>query len=199
MPALADFLVAKIGDLLVVHAPRIAAQIFVGVVANGVALHRIRLERQRRVEFFQPVRSAGREHRMRKEALASDSGADAAGGLIVYLVARCGHLLVGQKPIAGNIRGRTRNQSDLGVAVEEHFFDIIGELEILDRLLAAQFFVPAELFDGAAHFEEVRIARVVTQKMRVHVDHELIFHTVGSLLRHCWRRGFRRCASKTPP
>jgi hypothetical protein len=57
-------LVALVGNLFVVHTPRIAADVLVGVVPDGVALTRLRLQRQRGVELVEPARLAWREDGM---------------------------------------------------------------------------------------------------------------------------------------
>ena len=84
-------LIALVGDLLVVQPPRIAADVLVGVVADGVALAGLRLQREARVELVEPTRLARREDHVREHPPRA--------GLVVDLLARVGHLLVGQEPV----------------------------------------------------------------------------------------------------
>jgi hypothetical protein len=42
----------------------------VGVVADGIALHRVRLQRQRSIEAIEPIRLAGGEDRMALKKLS---------------------------------------------------------------------------------------------------------------------------------
>ena len=115
----------------------------------------------------------------------------ARAGLVVDLLARVGHLLVGQEPVLLDVGGRRRDQRDLGVAVEEHLLVVVVELQILDGLLVvAELLVPAGLADRLAHVDEGHDAGVVAQEMRVHVHDELVLERVGALLRHRRRRGF---------
>ncbi len=176
-----ELLVALVGDLLVVHAPGIAADLLVGVVADRVALHRLGLELKRGVDLLQPARLARREDRVREQAPRAEA--------LVHLVARLRHLLVGEEPVLLDVGRRRRNQHDLGVAVEEHLLDVVVVLEVLDGLfLAGELLVPAGLADRRTHVDEALDARVVAQEMRVHVHDELVFERIRALLRHRRRR-----------
>src|ERR1700674_115027 len=48
-------LVTLVGDFLVVHPPGITADVLMGVVADGVALAGLRLEREASVELVEPA------------------------------------------------------------------------------------------------------------------------------------------------
>jgi hypothetical protein len=97
-----ELLIGFVGYLLVVHPPGVTAAFLVGVVADSIALHRVRPQRQRGIEAIEPMRLAGGEDRMGEQALGADFGADPAG-LVVDLLPRCRHLLVGEKPVANDI------------------------------------------------------------------------------------------------
>jgi hypothetical protein len=84
--------------LLVVHQPRMLGGVLVGVVADRVALDRFRLVLHRSFEMLEPVRPARREDRVREHAPAA--------GFLVHLVARLDHHLVGEEPVALDLRRR---------------------------------------------------------------------------------------------
>jgi hypothetical protein len=93
-----------------------------------------------------------------------------------------------------------RDQRDLGIAVEEHLFFVIVELQILDGLfVVVEFLVPAGLAHRLAHIDEAHDAGVVAQEVGVHVHDELVFERIGALLRHRRRRGFGRCYVEQRP
>jgi hypothetical protein len=120
-------------------------------------------------------------------------GARVGAGLIVELLARRGHHLIGEEPVLLDVGGRRRDQGDLGIAVEEDFLDVVVVLQVLERLLLLrERLVPAGLADGLARADEIHQPRVVAQEMRVHVEDHLILQPVGALLRH------RRCRSLGP-
>src|SRR5215470_11881724 len=99
-----------------------------GVVADRIALTGLRLEREAGVELVQPPRLSRRENHVRKNT--------ARTGFLIQLLARFRHLLIGQEPILLDIRGRRRDERDLGVAVEEYLLLVIVELQVLDGLFA---------------------------------------------------------------
>ncbi len=106
-------------------------------------------------------------------------------GFLVDLGARVELHLIGKEPVARLLGRRTADASDFGVAVEKHFFKIVGELQVFDGLrFALQRGVPAGFADGFALAHKVGDARVVAQKMSMHVHDELIGQRLGALTRH---------------
>src|SRR5580700_5729743 len=98
-----------------------------GVVAYGVALAGLRLEREPGIELLEPARLTWREDHVREQP--------ARAGLAVELLARLRHLLVGEEPVPLDVRWRRRDERDLGVAVEEHLLDVVAVFEVLEGLL----------------------------------------------------------------
>ncbi len=177
-------LVALVGDLLVVEPPGIAADVLVRVVADGVALAGLRLQREAGIELVEPAGWPGVKMHVREHAPRA--------GLVVDLLAGVRHLLVGQEPVLLDVRRRRGDQRDLGVAVEKHLLLVVVELQILDGLLVVgELLVPAGLADGGAHVDEGHDAGVVAQEMRVHVHDELVFQRGCALVGHRRGRGFR--------
>ncbi len=87
-----QFFIKRVEQFFVVQVPRVARQVFVGVVANGVALERIGFQGfVVLLGFFQPARHAGHEDGVREHALAAR--------LLVDMAARLRLHLVGQKPV----------------------------------------------------------------------------------------------------
>ncbi len=116
----------------------------------------------------------------------------ARASFLVHPVARLRRHLVGQEPVGRDVGRRRGDQRDLGVAVEEHLLLVVLELEILDGLLLLrQLLVPAGLADRRAHVDEVHDARVVAQKVGMHVHDELVLERVGALLGHGGGRRLR--------
>ena len=183
MPAFTHYFVGAIGDFFVVHAPGMAGEILVGVVADGVALDGVGLEGHGAVEIVEPAGRAGREDCVGEHAAG-------AGGLVHFLAGR-GHHFVGEEPVAGDLRGRAGDQGDLGVAIEEDFLVVVVVLQVLDGLLAAfHLGIPAGVADRLAHFDEGIEARIVAQEMGVAVEDELILERVGALLGEFGSGGF---------
>ena len=171
-----DLLVEGIDQLLVVHAPGMARQILVGVVADRVALPRIGLERcDALVDLVHPAVVARREDGVRQQAPGA--------GRRVHLGARIGLHLVGQEPVARILRRRAAEQRHLGVAVEEDLLEPVGILEIVQGLrLAHELGIPARLADCLAAAHEAFEPRVVAQEVRVHVHDELVLQPIGTRL-----------------
>ena len=57
--------------------------------------------------------------------------------------------------------------------------------------MIGEFLVPAGLANRVAHVDEGGDAGVVAQEVGVHVHDELVFQSIGALLSHRGRRGFR--------
>ena len=182
-PGLDQLLVERVQQLLVVHAPRVARQLLVGIVAHRVALERVGLELvDRAVDVVHPARHPRHEDRVGEHALAA--------GEAIHLGARLGLHLVREEPVARLLGARARDQRDLGVAVEEHLLEVVRELEILQGLgLARERGVPPRLAHRLARAHEALEARVVAQEVRVHVHDELIRQPLRALVRQLGRRG----------
>ena len=179
---LGEFFVRGIDELLVVQAPWMLGQILVGVVADGVSLHRVGLEIVDGViDLLHPTVVSGREYRMREHALASRKA--------VHVCARLGLHLVGEEPVLRYLRGGAANARHLGVAVEIDFLQVVGEHQVVDRLLlVSEPGVPAGLAHGLALIDESHDLGARTQKMRVHVHDELagqLFRAIVRVLGLC--------------
>ena len=93
---------------------------------------------------------------------------------------------------SGIVGRRVGQQRDLGVAVEEHFLEVIVEFQVGDGLfLAAEFGVPAGFADRGAHGDEIGQPGVVAQEMRVGVEDVLALQRNGALVGHLRRGGLR--------
>src|SRR5207253_5967006 len=124
--------------LLVVHPPWIAAEVLMSVVADRVALAGFRLEREPGIELVEPAGLPRREDHVAEQTPRA--------GLVVDLLARLRHLLVGEEPVLLDVGGSRRDQRDLGIAIEEDLLLVVIELEILDALLfVRELLVPAGL------------------------------------------------------
>ena len=172
-PRFLELRVGRVHELLVVHPPGVLGQVLVRVVADRVALHRIRLEgRDGVIDLVHPAVVAGREDRVREHALAPREA--------IHVGARLRLHVVGQEPILGHFRRRAADAGDLGVAVEIDFLEVIREHQVVDRLfLVGERGVPSRLADRFALVHEGLDAGARTQEVRVHVHDELI----GQLLR----------------
>ena len=181
-PGLEAFVVERIHQLLVIHAPRILAQVLVGVVADGVALERVGLELlYGPVDLLQPAGLPRSEDGVRQHA--------ARAGFLVDPGARRGLHLVGEEPVRRDIGRRAAETGDLGIAVEENLLDVVGELEVFQGLgFAHQRRVPAGLANRLAGAHEVLQARVIAQEVGMHVHDELLGERLGALVGHL-RRG----------
>ena len=174
--------IERIHDLFVVEAIGMLGQMLVGVVADGVALPRIGLELFHfLVDLVEPARPARGHDGVREHALRSC--------FLVDLGARVELHFIGQKPVVRVLGRRAADARDFGVAVEKHFFKIVGELQIFDGLrLALQRRIPTGFAHGFALAHEVGDARIVAQKMSMHVHDELIGQRLGALAGHLRNR-----------
>ncbi len=150
---LGDLLVERIHQLLVVGVPRIRGEFLVRVVADRVALPRIRLVAfDRLVDLVEPARLPWRDGEMCQHPPRA--------GLLVDHLARLEHLVLRDEPILRHVGRRIRQQRDLGVAVHVDFFDVIAVFQVVDRLfLAAEFLVPAQLADRLTALRRNAISR----------------------------------------
>jgi hypothetical protein len=72
----------------------------------------------------------------------------ARAGLLIDGGAGLERLVLRDKPVLRFDRGRVAQDRNLGVAVQVKFFDVIVELQVVERLfLARQLLVPAPLTD----------------------------------------------------
>ena len=120
-----DLLVERVHQLFVVGVPRMLREFLVGVVADRIALPRIRLEAlDRLVDLVEPAGPARGEGEMRQHA--------ARAGLLVDGCAGLEHLRLRDEPVFRHFRRRVGQQRHLGVAVHIDFFHVIVEFQILD-------------------------------------------------------------------
>ena len=175
---LQHLLVGRVDELLVVHPPRVLALVLVSVVTDGVALERVGLElSDRAVHFLQPAGIAGREDRMRHQPPRAEPR--------VHLGARVHRHVIGEEPVLRHLGGRTRDERDLGVRVEEDLLEVIVELQVLKRLrLTGEAGIPSGPSHRLALAHEALETRVVAEEMRVGVHHELPGQALGPLRRH---------------
>ena len=157
-------------------------QLLVGVVADRITLPRIRLEAlDRFVDLVEPARPARRDREMAEHAPAAR--------VLVHLVAGFEDEFLRQKPVLGDLRGRVRQDRDLGVAVQIDFLEIVIEFQIIDGLfLLGERLVPAGLADRLALLDEAGEARVVAQEMRLVIDDVLPRQRLRALLGQFRRR-----------
>src|SRR5215831_19834460 len=92
--------------------------------------------------------------------------------------------LVGEEPILRNVGRRAGDQRHLGVAVEEDLLVVVGELQVLDRLLLPrERRVPSGLADRLPLAHETHDAGVVAKEVRVAIHDELVLQRLRALLR----------------
>ena len=176
--------VSGVHQFFVVHQPRVFGEVLVGVVANGVTLHGVGLEQfNGLVNFFHPTGIAWGENGVRHRPLAACNGVD--GGFAAHF-----HF-VGQEPVARNFRGCAADTGHLGVAVEVNFFEVVCKLQVVNGLRAGfDGGVPACFAHGFALQNEGLNARVVAQKVGVHVHDELTRELFGAFIGHVRSLGF---------
>ena len=177
-PGALESFVGRIHQRLVVQPPGIVAGVLVGVVADGVALPAVGLQSgDGVVDAVQPAGLTGDDGVVREQP--------AGTGLLVDPVAGLENHLVGQEPVVRNVGWRIGQQSDLGIAVEKHFLEVIVELQVGDGLfLASKFGVPAGFADRGAHGDEVGQPGVVAQEMGMGVEHVLALQRDGAFVGH---------------
>lgn len=161
-----------------------ARQVLVGVVADRVALERIRLQHlDRAIDLFHPAGIAGREDRVRERPPAAGDRVDRRARPLLHVV--------GQEPVGRYLGGRAADAGDLGVAVEIDLLQEVRELQLLDRLrLVDQRRIPAGLAHRFAAAQETFEPGVVTQEVRVHVHDELPRQAARALAGHLRRACF---------
>ena len=101
------------------------------------------------------------------------------------------NLVVGQEEIGFVIDRRARQNDDIGIAVDEDFLDVVGELQPIQFDFALHAGIPVcfgELRDGG------NVGRVIVpHEMRLAIEDELLRQACGPRIRHPGIRCFRLC------
>ena len=140
---------------------------FVGIVADGVALHRIGFERgDIAVYGIEPAVVARGENGVRHHAARSGDGVDVGACVVFHFI--------GEEPVFRHLGWRAADAGDLGVRIKVDFLDVVLEHQVLDSLFfLAKRGVPARLAHRRALCDEGHDLGARPQEVRVHVHDEL--------------------------
>ena len=160
-----DLLVEGVHELLIIEPPVGPELGGKERIADGVALPAVGLhDGDATIDLLDPPLALRREDGVAEKAARS--------GDLVDGRARGGDLVVGEEVPGGVVKGRPRQQRDLGVAVDEDLLHIVLELEAGEVVLAREGGIPV-LLGVLGQVEQPLLLEVVAHEVRLVVDDEL--------------------------